>query len=431
VKILLATMRFGRGCYQGTDRYLADLGFALRRRGHEVAYLAGDPDRTRPPARLGEQVEADPPVFAYPSRGWACVRGVRADTLAPVLERLAPDVVHLANPAHIGTGLTEACRRTQLPYVITTMDYWWICPKATLKHYKGGVCDGNQSWRGCLRCVAADNAHALTRHSARLPVGVLAALFGIRALTRGMTVDDVRRWFHRNVAITECLNGAEHIIFPSAAIESRIRPLLQHDRYSHIPHGLDERWFPPALPPVMPRAAAPDRPPVIGFAGTLARHKAPHLLLEAVRQLGWYDCVLRLAGGTGEKAYVRRLHELAKGVRVDFVGVVPPARMPDFLRSLDALVVPSTWPENAPYVILEALASGIAVIGSRIGGIPEMIADAARLFQPGSAASLAEALRRWRESPSRNAGPPARIWTADEMALRTLRVYEQAAAPSR
>jgi len=111
--------------------------------------------------------------------------------------------------------------------------------------------------------------------------------------------------------------------------------------------------------------------------------------------------------------------------------VVPPARMPDFLRSLDALVVPSTWPENAPYVILEALASGIAVIGSRIGGIPEMIADAARLFEPGSAASLAEALRRWRESPSRNAGPPARIWTADEMALRTLRVYEQAAAPSR
>ncbi len=420
-------MRFGHGCYQGTERYLADLGSALRRRGHDVAYLAGDPDRTRPPAPLGERVQSDPPVFAYPSRGWACVRGLAPERLTAVLEHLGPDVVHLANPAHIGLGLAQACRQIGIPYVITTMDHWWLCPKATLKHHRDGVCEGNRSWRECLRCVAADNAHAVTRLCAKLPVGVLAVLFGIRALARGMTFEDVREWFHRDVALTECLNRAGHIIFPSAAIESLIRPLLDHARCSHIPHGLDERWFPPARPAATPGETAPGRPPVIGFAGTLARHKAPHLLLEAVRQLGWHDATIRFAGGTGEKAYVRRLHELANGLRVEFVGLVPPAQMPAFLRSLDALVVPSTWPENAPYVVLEAVASGIAVLGSRIGGIPELITEPSRLFEPGSAASLADALRRWRESPVRNDGPPARILTADEMAAQTLRIYEQVA----
>jgi glycosyltransferase involved in cell wall biosynthesis len=448
VKILFATMRFGRSCYQGTERYLADLGRALRRRGHHVAYLAGDPDGTQPKAPLGAVVESDPPVLAYPTTGWATVRGLGPDDLTGTLRRFAPDMVHLANPAHIGTGLAETCRRLTIPYVITTMDHWWVCPKATLSRYTGTICDGNVTWRECVRCVARDNARATTRLAARLPSPFLGTMLAIRGMARGMSPGDVLRWFHRRDDLTRCLNEAGHVIFPSAAIESVIRPLLNHNRCSQIPHGLDERWLRDACPRndlartggtcKQPGEAgselardsaavpAPARPLTIGFAGALSPHKAPHLLLEAVRQLGWNDCVIRLAGGGGETAYVRRLRSLASGLNVEFVGLVPPDEMPGFLRSLDALVVPSTWPENAPYIVLEGIAIAIPVIATRIGGIPEMIVNPDRLFDVNSATSLASALRRWREAGPPTASPtPPGILTADEMAARTLRIYER------
>ena len=40
---------------------------------------------------------------------------------------------------------------------------------------------------------------------------------------------------------------------------------------------------------------------------------------------------------------------------------------------MDVLVAPSIWPENSPFVIQEAMLSGIPVVGSRIGGIPELM----------------------------------------------------------
>lgn len=426
MKILFATMRFGRSCYQGTERYLADLGNGLGRLGHEVVYLAGDPDHTRPPLPLGTVVESDPPVLAYPTAGWAGVCGLGPSDLAAVVKEQAPDLVHLANPAHIGVGLAETCRLLGIPYVITTMDSWWLCPKATLSHFKGSVCDGRASWRECLHCIAADNVRSITRFAAHLPSPILAAFLAIRGVARGMAPADIRRWFHRRESLTACLNGAGHVIFPSRAIESAIRPLLDHDRYSWIPHGLDERWFASAAAAKRTSAEGDAAsPPTIGFAGTLARHKAPHLLLEAVRRLGWNDCIIRLAGGVGERAYVRRLHDLAAGLRVEFVGLVPPEKMPEFLRSLDVLVVPSTWPENAPYIVLEGVASGVCVIASRIGGMPEMISNPECLFDVNSVSDLATALRRWRGCSAEKAGPATNVITADEMAARTLRVYEQ------
>ena len=51
---------------------------------------------------------------------------------------------------------------------------------------------------------------------------------------------------------------------------------------------------------------------------------------------------------------------------------------------MDVLVVPSIWPENSPFVIQEALLSGVPVVASRIGGIPELVDDGRNglLFEP-------------------------------------------------
>jgi len=64
-------------------------------------------------------------------------------------------------------------------------------------------------------------------------------------------------------------------------------------------------------------------------------------------------------------------------------------------------VAPSIWPENSPFVIQEALLSGIPVIGSRIGGIPELIDDGRNglLFEPGDVDGLQKALARVLDEP--------------------------------
>jgi GT2 family glycosyltransferase len=107
--------------------------------------------------------------------------------------------------------------------------------------------------------------------------------------------------------------------------------------------------------------------------------KAPHVLIEAVQRLP-EDAVTLDVFGTyaayhGDDRYWQRLAPLMHDRRVRFHGGVPHERIPRILSSIDILAVPSIWPETSPIVIREALAAGVPVVGSRIGGIPEIVDD--------------------------------------------------------
>jgi glycosyltransferase involved in cell wall biosynthesis len=70
------------------------------------------------------------------------------------------------------------------------------------------------------------------------------------------------------------------------------------------------------------------------------------------------------------------------------------------LARAKALIVPSLWFEGMPMVILEAWSKGVPVIGSRIGGISEMLRDGRGIaFDPGSPDALAQAVRKLAETP--------------------------------
>src|SRR5262245_5789789 len=130
MKILFVTMQFGRSYAQGTERYLSTLGRALCGRGHQIAFLAGDPLRQGRQPTLGERQDCDAEheVYTYPTRGWNAVRGLSSRRLKHWLLKHRPDVVHVANPAHIGVGGIIAAYEAGIPTVVTIMDYWWICP---------------------------------------------------------------------------------------------------------------------------------------------------------------------------------------------------------------------------------------------------------------------------------------------------------------
>jgi glycosyltransferase involved in cell wall biosynthesis len=258
-------------------------------------------------------------------------------------------------------------------------------------------------------------------------MGVLASpllmkMYGLRAMLRGMSIPDLWRWMYRRKYLIGHLDQADYVVFPSKAIAEIVASRLSHRRWRVVPNGLTPVWF--ENPRATRSAASEPASLTLGFSGSLAEHKAPHLLLEAVRLLGWTKTRVRVAGNVADTAYEGRLRSAAEGLSVEFVGGLPAKQMPAFLRSLDILAMTSIWPENCPYAVLEAQAAGIGVVGSRAGGVVELIGDERLLFEPGSARGLAAAIDFARCNPG--AGRSARVATAQEMTDTVAGIYEQA-----
>lgn len=128
-----------------------------------------------------------------------------------------------------------------------------------------------------------------------------------------------------------------------------------------------------------------------GYLGRLDEPKGVELLIDAFR-LADIDNAKLLIAGSGKPAYVDVLRDRAAGLKVEFLGHVSPRQ---FLGQVHSLVVPSLWHEPLGMVVAEALAHGRPVIGSRRGGIPEMIDDGMNglLFEPNDGpVALAQAL---------------------------------------
>ncbi len=135
----------------------------------------------------------------------------------------------------------------------------------------------------------------------------------------------------------------------------------------------------PTSRPSRCRIARPVGSPVrLGYLGRLDPLKGIELLLDTLlgplRSRPW---TLAVAGrgsiaGRGAPEYESALLQRYRDPRIRFLGFVDP---PSLLGDLDVLVVPSVWQEPFPRVTFEAYAHGVAVIGSRRGGIPEGIDD--------------------------------------------------------
>jgi len=105
-----------------------------------------------------------------------------------------------------------------------------------------------------------------------------------------------------------------------------------------------------------------------GFLGMLTPNKGVERLLETWTSSRPPGAVLSIAG-TGQDDYVASLKALAPE-GVEFTGWVSSE---SFLDSIDFLIVPSVWNEPFGRIVVEAFARGVPVLGSRTGGIPELI----------------------------------------------------------
>ncbi len=174
-------------------------------------------------------------------------------------------------------------------------------------------------------------------------------------------------------------------------------------RLAYVPCGVDLTRF---RPPVDHRLQG-DRRTQVGVLGRLVERKGLGDLFEALRHRPEVDVVV--IGGDGPPATdptIARYRALAASLgvaaQVRFTGPVERARMPDVLSDLD-LVVCCPWYEPFGLVALEAMASGLPVVATRVGGLAETVVHdvTGLLVPPRDPAALAEAIGVLATDPAR------------------------------
>jgi glycosyltransferase involved in cell wall biosynthesis len=130
---------------------------------------------------------------------------------------------------------------------------------------------------------------------------------------------------------------------------------------------------------------------VIGWVGRVSREKGPDLLIEALGLLS--DSSVRVAiigDGPDRNALEARAAALGLSNRIRWLGIVPEAARR--FAAFDCLVL-SSRTEGTPIVLLEAMAAGIPIVATAVGGVPDVVSsDEALLVTPGDSAALARAI---------------------------------------
>jgi len=188
--------------------------------------------------------------------------------------------------------------------------------------------------------------------------------------------------------------GAERILAISEYVAREIRSTVG-GRIEVVGGGVDPGLFHPL--PSLPKESGR-----LVFFGRLVTEKGLWVLLQALAQLK-SDVRLEVVGeGPLHDEIEASLAVSPLRGRVQLTGYVAPERLRDILVRSGLAVVPSIWQEPLGLVVLEAMACGLPVVASAVGGIPEMITDGVNglLVPPGDPAALARSIDMAAGDPS-------------------------------
>lgn len=219
----------------------------------------------------------------------------------------------------------------------------------------------------------------------------------------------------RGVLAWWAFSSADYYLAVSAGLHERyLAGGLPPDRIECVPNGVDTTRFQPSSVDQRMRLRRelgfPADAPLILFVGVISPDKQPHVLLDAwaeAEEQHRLGATLVFVGATDPRLFElndrladqmqQRLAAIEGGDRVRFV---PPTRdIERYYRAADVLVMPSIR-EGLPNVVLEAMASGLPIVASRLPGSTETLIEDrvnGRLVEPGDrsgfAAAIADVLR--------------------------------------
>lgn len=365
MRILLAnTYHYYRG---GASAYTLSLAELLKAHGHEVFHFAMQHPESLP---CPETQQYWPDYIEYPellqNKSPANIRRVLKRTIhsKEALEGIRSlihdkgpfDIIHLNNILHhLTPSILYPLEQAQIPIVWTLHDYSLICPNTNFVNDRTGEL--------CKKCQNG-GLSLLNAPLNRCKKGSFAASL----------IAAYEAWIHRIRKVTD---KVDLFISPSQFLV---------DKFTEA--GFDRNRF-RVLPNFVNIRENKNRKPsgYALYAGRLTPEKGVELLIKVWREIP-AKFTLKIAGSGPIENQVKEAE--AKTPNIEFLGFVAPDELRNIRLGADFVVVPSICWDNFPYSVLESLADGVPVIGSEIGGIPEMIENDRNglLFAPGNPVDL-------------------------------------------
>lgn len=360
----------------GVERCFFDLLELLTAHGHEVIPFCMEHSRNEPSDYAQYFVsEIDFPSLWQSRTGLGTKlkvveRVVYSREAQQKIERLIldtqPDVVHIQEIDHeISPSILPTIKKHGIPIVQTLHDYKMLCPNTNF------VCKGEV----CERCAGGKYYHAVLRRCKRnaLAPSLLACL--------ETSIQQWSRIYQRNVDL---------FLVPGRFLQDKLSEHGFRARVVRLPHFVDLDRFRPVYEPS----------DYVVYFGRLVALKGVKTLFEALTYLDRSLQVYIIGEGELEE----NLKEYAGQQGLDNV------RFPGYLATEDLIplvqgaaltVFPSECYENYPLAIIESLACGTPVVGSNIGGIPDIVQEGwnGALFEPGNARALAARVQQLLQRP--------------------------------
>lgn len=293
---------------------------------------------------------------------WGGVYNIHAyHEMRRLLKEDRPDVVHVHSVYPMfSPSVLVACRRASVPVVMTVHSHNFTCP--TWYHlYKGRVCEdcvGGHEYmcvlKNCRNNILESSAYALRSNVARR-----------------------FRLFHDNVNI---------LIVQTPFAKARLMQAgFRNDQITVVPNPTS----------ITESAAVRHKGEYVAFAGRVSPEKGIDILLAAAARMP--DIPFKVAG---DGPVLSEMMARAP-FNVEFLGRLGFDELLDFYRRSRFLVVPSLCFELFGMVVVDAMALGVPVIASSIGGLPHVVEDdvTGLLFEPGNPEALVKEVRRLWEDP--------------------------------
>lgn len=249
------------------------------------------------------------------------------------------DIIHINNYKGLSLSCFKAGKDLNIPVIYESHDFSLICPRANLINGKNTLCESRNfvcnEYVKQQRKLLNDNVDVLISPSQFM-------------------IDK----FHEN----DFFNHTDCVKIPLGVEYESRKTIKTYDSFD------------------------------ITYIGSLGKHKGVDTLIKAFKEIEGDNLKLHIIGKGYDEEEFKGLSE--DDERIVFHGFVDNRDIMDYYQMTNVLVIPSICYDNSPLVIYESFSTGTPVIGSDIGGIPELVKDGYNglLFEAGNTESLKEKL---------------------------------------
>jgi len=260
--------------------------------------------------------------------------------LAKLLQNLRPDIAHI----HLYKGVLTASiltilKKNKIPICITLHDYSLLCPRNILFDGDNKICE---------KCISSSSINCVIKRCNRK--NLMFSFINYLEFNINNNIIKPENYFDKIIPVSR-------FSFNKHSLKKSIKDKLVH-LYN----------FSPKCESAIPN---PEKGNYFLYFGRLSNEKGLHTLINAFQKLG-SAYKLKIVG-TGP--LVEELKSIIKIKNIDFLGFKTGNELNAIVADCSFVIVPSEWYENNPMTIVEGYSLGKPVIGSRIGGIPELIED--------------------------------------------------------